>query len=198
MKLIRVILLAMILCLLAIPPAKSQLRHELPCRSDLLVESEKIAAGEMGKTEKNNIAPHVRMYNKIVGTSPQSPYCASGQYYCYYAAAQKLGLAAGEIPIPKTALAYNVYLEGKKRGVRTGYAARIHDFINWKVVGKINGHIERVKSVLQGGWVETYAFNTSGNSGDPREGDYNAVKRRNIYHPLHRMQILGLTGFKAK
>lgn len=199
MKKTWIVLILAILALFTIPSViEAQERHELGCRSDLLLESEKFVIGEMGKTERNNDAPHVADYNNTAGTSAKSPYCASGQYWTYFEAAKKLGLNIKEIPIPKTALAYNIFLHGKKHGERTEYIAKRHDFINWKIPKKINGHVERIKSVLEGGWVETCAFNTSPNKGDQREGDINTVKRRNIYHPLQRMQIIGLTGFEAR
>jgi hypothetical protein len=170
-------------------------RYVLGCRTDLLLESERVVRSEMGKTEVNNDAPHVARYNAVVGAHRNAPYCASGQYYGFYRACENLKLSCSNIPIPRTALAYNVFVYSKKNGSKTKYDARRHDLIVWKTPGKITGHVERVRKIIGGGWVETYAFNTIRNAGNPREGDCNAVKRRNIYSPLHRMQILGLVGF---
>jgi len=193
MSAIRIIVLIVIL---TTPPVSSQVRHILGCRTDLLLESERVISQEMGKTELNNDASHVALYNTVAGVDRRSPYCASGQYYGFYKACQILGIPYKYIPIPRTALAYNVFLHGKKYGLKTEYEAHRHDLIVWKTPGKITGHIERVRNVIGGGWVDTYAFNTTRNVGNPREGDCNAIKRRNIYNPLHRMQVLGLVGFR--
>lgn len=193
----KIIIQIAIAILLVIPRVTaSQERYELPCRSDLLIKSEQIALGEMGKSEHNNRAKHCDDYNRSAGTSMGSPYCTSGPYWTYVQACKILNLDKSYIPFVKTALAANVFFYAKKNGKKSKEAVAKHDFVVWKKGNTIFGHIERVKSIIGNGWVETYAFNTGGT--DPREGDVNAIKRRNLRAPLGRMQIRGFVGFEAK
>ncbi|MFP4368605.1 MAG: hypothetical protein ACLFR2_03410 [Candidatus Kapaibacterium sp.] len=47
-----------------------------------------------------------------------------------------------------------------------------------------------------GGWIKTIGFNTtSGIPGDKREGVF--IRNRNIYHPLGRMLVRGIAGFRS-
>lgn len=194
---IRIIILTLIVLFME-SPLHGQGRYVVSCRPDLIAVSAQIAEGEMGKTEKNNRAPHVDAYNRSVGVPLGSPYCASSQYWCYLEATKRLGLSTKEIPLPRTGLAYNVYLYGKKHGKRSEFTVKPNDHIIWKNPNKHTGHTERVKKVIGNGWVQTYAFNTAINKGTSREGDGNGLKNRNVLAPLGRMQLKGILGVEPR
>lgn len=186
-----------ILTIITIPSViRAQARFELPGRADVLELSNEIMHGEMGKTERNNRAAHVDAYNRSAGIPLGSPYCVSAVYWACSTACVMLNLPLSEIPVPRTGLARAVWNYGKKYGVRTEYLPARHDRIIYGHVGKITGHHEVIDLVLKNGWVQTLAFNTS--SRDPRNGDANELKIRNVRAPLGRMQILGLVGFNTK
>lgn len=155
-----------------------------------LIESEKLCIAEMGKTEKggNNTGEHIKQYHKFIGLnySGRFPYCAMGQCFCY----QKRRV------FDFSASANKIYDWFAKNGIETIYEPKKHYFIVWKNVNNYNGHIARIKEVLDNGYIMTYEFNTSPSSGNQRDGDGNYIKKRNIKHILGRMKVRGMCGFK--
>lgn len=172
----------------------SQSKFTLTCNSSLIRESEKIALEQIGTTEatNRNDGPAFEIYLRTAGLPKGSAYCAAGQYYCYFTACRRLNLSMTEIPFPKTGLANKIFEHAAKKGKRSAYYSKRHDFIVWRNGNTPFGHIERVYKTGKAGWVRTIAFNTkSGN----KEGVF--LKNRNIYHPLSRMKIRGIVGFEG-
>ena len=98
--------------------------------------------------------------------------------------------------MPKSGLANRYFTHGKKNGIRTKYEVRIDDLIIWRKGRTVFGHVERVISVLKAGWVKTIAFNVKIMDGPGSSAEGVSLKRRNIYHPLGRLQVRGIVGFR--
>lgn len=164
----------------------------LPSSLVIIDESERVLVAQVGVLEEaENRGKKIYEYQKCVGIPAGAPYCAAGQYYCFWKATQNLKLPENLIPIKKTGLAFAVYEDAVARGQRVVYTAAKHDLLVWKKKIGINGHIERIVEVKQKGWVKTIGFNiTSGG----KSGVF--YKIRNIYHPLQRMVVVGLVGFQ--
>jgi hypothetical protein len=170
---------------------KSQVRYELECDQELLKKSEEIARNQVGVLEKSNRNDGKRIteYLRSVGINSPAPYCAAGVYYCFCEAKDEVG---GSIPIVRSGVASKIYNEAKT-GKRSRYSPKRHDLIVWKRNKSWQGHIERIVEVGRRGWVTTVAFNV-------RKGNKEGVfyKRRNVFHPLGRLRILGLVGLRER
>ena len=175
--------------------SNAQSKYILNCQYLLIESSHKICLNEIGTLElTNNNDGDVEKYLSIFGLKSGSPYCAAGQYYCFLEGAKKNNIDINSIPIIKTALAQSIFNNAKKCGKKSKYAAKKHDLIVWKRGNSSKGHIERVHKVLSNGWVITIGFNTSKIvNGKKLEGVF--LQKRNIEHPLGRLQIKGLVGF---
>jgi hypothetical protein len=184
----RIILLIILFFLLS---GSSPQKYNVPAKESVLRESYKILVAQVGvKEEGENRGKKIYEYQKTVGIPPGAPYCAAGQYYCFKMAVQNLNLDENAIPIKKTGLANEIFNDAKKKGKKVEYKPFIHDLIVWRRGRTIFGHIERIVEVFGYGWVKTVAFNT--NNGNEAGVFY---KKRNIYHPLQQMAIVGLVGF---
>lgn len=164
-----------------------QIKDSIP-----LIESEKICLSEMNKFERGgkNTGEHIANYHKFIGLNYKNryAYCAMGQCYCYK-----------DYPIFKfSAGANQVFNNFKKDGTAYNFRIEKHYFIVWKNINNNFGHIGRIKTVLENGWVLTYEFNTSPEKGNQRDGDGNYIKKRNVKHVLGRMRVRGLCGFIIK
>jgi len=172
-----------------------QVRYEVLADSCILIHSEQVAYWQVGVVEqKPNDSPEIRKYLQSVGINKPASYCAAGQYYCFYIASKNLYKS---IPIPKTAVANNIFNYGKKNGTKTIYEAKRHDLIVWRKRNSWQGHVERIIRVEKAGWVYTIGFNTSSGKGNQRDGEGVYIRKRNIKHPLGRLQIRGLYGFRT-
>lgn len=170
--------------------------YELDCRQDLLLLSEKTALDEAGIIEQPNNRGDVSKYLNAVGLREGNPYCAAAQYWAFVEAAGQLGIHKDDIPLPCTGLANAVFWHFKKHGIKRRFLPRRHSFIIWRRGKTVFGHIERIIKVGKAGWVHTIAFNVKFNkNGITYEGA--AVKRRNIHHPIDRMNIRGIAAFKG-
>jgi hypothetical protein len=154
-------------------------------QTPLVERSEWYCQREMGKFELGKNTGFCRIYQDAVGIPAGASYCYAGQYWCYEQASRELGI---QNPLPRTGIANVIFDLAKLRGEK-GQKIQRHDFVIWRVPKGWEGHIERVKKVLSGGWVETYAFNVSIGK---REGS--AIKKRNIFYPLGRKAFRGLVG----
>ena len=177
--------------------AYSQKAYQIKCRKDLLEMSEEAAISQIGIRERTGRNDgEVEKYLKAVGLGQGNPYCAAGQYWCFWRACQILKIPTKYIPIPNTALVYNIYKFARKKGSPTAYKAKRHSLIVWQYKNRRRGHIERIIKVEKAGWVETVAFNTSaGKNKNQRDGEGVYRKKRNIYHLLGRMKIKCLVIF---
>jgi hypothetical protein len=176
--------------------ANAQVRYTLPCYHLLLESSHIVALEQIGTLERSNKNDgDVEKYLKLFGLKTGSPYCAAGQYYCFLEGAKRKNISKDSIPIIKSALCLEIYNDAKKRGYKTKYVPKKYDLIVWKRSNSWQGHIERVHNVLPKGWVETIGFNSSKTiNGKKQEGVF--LQKRNILHPLGRLKIKGLVGFK--
>lgn len=174
----------------------SQVKYELPCNKQLLQKSHCIARSQIGVTEKTgkNDGKQVEMYLASVNLPKGNPYCAAGQYWCFKEAVRLLKLQEFLIPIYRTGSTYLMFNKAKQIGKKVSYKPQKNDLLFWVVT--TTGHVERIDSVLKGGWVKTIAFNTSSGTGNQRDGEGVYYKKRNIYSPLNRMRVRGLIGFK--
>ncbi len=184
----RIIFVLLLLILTGFKPAK----YRLPSSLIVIDESARILAAQVGIEEVGrNRGEKILEYQRSVGIPPGSPYCAAGQYYCFWKAVRNLNLPASYIPIKKTGLAYEIFLDAKQKGKKWIFAPKLHDLVVWRKKVGINGHIERIVEVKFKGWVTTIGFNvTKGN----KSGVF--YKMRNIYHPLQQMVVVGLVGFE--
>lgn len=172
----------------------SQSKFEVSCINDLLVTSYEIGLQQVGTIEKSNRNDgDVLKYLYSVGLTAGNPYCAAGQYFCFAEAVRKLNLTTQTIPIPRTGLANAIFDYCKNTGKKVNYVAAKHDLIIWRRGSTPFGHIERIIDVQKKGNVRTLAFNVSDINGI--EGVF--VKKRNIHHPIRRLKIRGLIGFKG-
>ncbi len=172
-------------------------KYELKCNPRLLEYTMIIAREQLGISEydcrnRGQVDKYLELFNADAG----SPYCYAGIYYCFYYACNYLSIDYDSIPIPKTMLANRVYDFAKTHGEKAGYAASIGDLLIWRRSNSIFGHIEMVHKVTTKGWVHTIGFNTSKYINNRKVcGVYE--HKRNIYHPLGRLAIRGIVGFKV-
>lgn len=179
--------------------AIAQKKYILKSDALLLKKSHQIALSQVGTTEPRgrNDGPQVAKYLAACGLGGGQPYCAAGQYYCFVEASRALKMPLSAVPIPKTALAQSVYNYARRCGQPANYQPSPHDMIVWRRGQTTKGHIERIHKVLQNGWVETIAFNSSKVAhGRKIEGVF--IQKRNIRHPLGRLKIKGIVGFDSK
>lgn len=179
----------------------AQTKYLLVCNSDLLVESRKILLRQVGTLEKSNRndGSQVENYLKSVGLPLGSPYCVAGQYYCFLVAAKRLSIPTTCIPLPKTGLSLEWFRFAKRNGARVPCQFSEDDLVVWMKTKSINGHTERIVSVGRKGWVETIGFNTRRYDASQHKWVEGVFRwQRNLFHPLGRMNLLGLVGFSRK
>lgn len=178
--------------------AKGLQKYVLPCNSDLLLFSRKILFEQVGTLEERNLndGKEIEKYLKTLGLPKGSPYCVAGQYYCFFEAARRLSFDPKMNPMPRTGLSIKLYYYARKLGMRKKFEAELDDLIIWHRSRALSGHTERVVKVQRKGWVETIGFNTKryeSESGIWCEGVFRW--RRNLFHPLGNMNLLGIVGF---
>jgi hypothetical protein len=167
----------------------------LECRNDLLALSEMYVISQVGTLERTGRNDgDVCKYHKLLGIKEGSPYCAAGIYWSFYQASNDLNLDINNIPILKTAVANEIFNDALRRGVKSEYSPERHDLIVWRKPKSWSGHIERVIEAKKAGWVLTVGFNTKDETGN--EGVFR--KKRNVFHPLGRLAIRGLIGFRER
>jgi len=172
----------------------SQVKYELHCNKELLSKSHELALSQVGVKEATgkNDGKQVEKYLASVNLSKGNPYCAAGQYWCFKEGARLLKLDEFLIPIYKTGSTYLMFNKAKL-GRKVRYKPKKNDLLFWIVT--TTGHVERIDSVMKGGWVRTIGFNTSSGKGNQREGEGVYLRKRNIYSPLSRMKVRGLIGW---
>ena len=170
-------------------------RYVVIAHADLVDVSRQVLINQVGvKEQGHNRGVEVTKYLASVGLKAGNPYCAAGQYWCFWQAAEELKLSKDLIPIARTGSTQIMYMDAKKRGERTDYNPSVDDLLFWRV-DKNKGHVERVVEVKNAGWVRTVGFNTSSGNGSQRDGDGVYYRNRNIYHPVGRLTVRGLIGF---
>lgn len=192
-KYILLIIKALAIPLLINQVANSQVKYELTAKKIVLEKSLEIGLLEVGTCELSNRNDgNVRKYLQPFGLPECTPYCAAGQYFTFLAAVRDLRLSEKYIPIPKTPLANRVMDYAISAGKKTKFHPAKNDLIIWRKERTKFGHIERIYEVEGKGWVRTLAFNVKNDFG--QEGVF--IKRRNILHPLGRLAVRGLVGFR--
>lgn len=197
---------------------KSQTKYVIHSDKLVINLSKEIALKQIGEMEiKPNYSPQIMKYLNSVGLNSPNPYCAAGQYYSFKMAIDSLNKIYPnthyKIPIFKTASTRVMFNKAKENGNHTKYQVSENDLIFWKKGNTYFGHTERVykvekvklgNKIIQTGWVQTIAFNTECNNKkcDNKNGNSNGkikegvcLKRRNIYHILGRLSVLGLICF---
>lgn len=197
---------------------KSQTKYVVSSDKLVINLSKEIALKQIGEMEiKQNYSPQIMEYLNSVGLNSPNPYCAAGQYYSFKIAVESLNKLYPKhhfkIPIYKTASTRLMFNKAKENGKNTKYLAAENDLIFWKRDNSYFGHTERVykvekvklsNKIIQTGWLQTIAFNTECGTKkiDNLNGKTNTkvkegvcLKRRNIYHILGRLSLLGLIGF---
>jgi hypothetical protein len=173
--------------------ANSIHKYNLKCRKDVLQTSEQIMLFQVGIVETAHNRGIAEIYLSSVGLGAGYPYCAAGQYYCYLEAVKKLKLPQNLIPFTRTGLSRKILSDAAKKGSPAIFQPCRNDFIIWRVIGSSwQGHIERVISVGNAGWVTTAGFNVKLTDG--KEGV--AIKKRNIYHIIGKLKVAGIVGFE--
>lgn len=183
--------------------ALSVKRYELKTDYLLLDVSYEILMNQVGVKEKQSNWGHpIIDYLASVGIYFPAAYCMGGQYYCVEEASEITGI---ENPLLKTGGVLKQWNHFVSRGVETEYIPEIHDLIFWQNYTRINGklrakgtgHVERIKRLLQKGWVETIGFNTSsGLTGSQRDGGGVYPRKRHLYNPISLLFVKGLGGFE--
>ena len=149
-------------------------------------------------TNKND-GEHIKLYMDSVNLDykKQYPYCAAGQYYCFYS----VNNSTTDVPILKSASANGIYDYARKKGTvqkLDSYIPKIDDLIVWIKKGTYTGHIERVIKIIDKNTVETVGFNTnSGHSGSQRDGGGNYVRTRYLNKKLGTMNVRGIISFEV-
>ncbi len=164
-------------------------KYSLPCKKDLLDSSLDTALSQVGIIEGDGNTGEVEKYAKNINLPKGSPYCAAGVFYCFDKAASD----NSDIPIPKTGVATSIFNFAKKYGTYTKAVPEKHDLIVWRLPRSWQGHVERIFDVEKAGWVKTIAFNSKKAN---LEGVF--IQRRNLYHILGRLKVLGLVGFSTE
>ncbi len=164
-------------------------KYSLHCDKIVLGASLDTAFAQVGTLESGNNRGDVEKYTKYLSLPKGSSYCAAGVYYCFASAAHN----TDDIPIPKTGVATKIFTYAKKYGTHVKAIPQKHDLIIWRLPGSWRGHVERIYKVEKAGWVRSIAFNTKNGN---KEGVFK--QRRNLYHILGRLKVIGLVGFSTK
>jgi hypothetical protein len=177
--------------------SNSEQKYVLSCNEGLLEASMDTALAQVGTYErKGNNDGDVEKYLNADGLIKGSPYCAAGQYYCFYVAARSLKMNINNVPIKRTGLANEMFNDAMKKGKPEPFKPHKHDLIVWRRGITIFGHIERIFMVYKAGWVVTVGFNVR--KFDRLKNKYVEgvfIMKRNVYEPLGRMRVRGLIGF---
>lgn len=192
-------IITILLFLIAAIEICSATRYWLWCDSKLLDASRDSLQSQVGVREETgrNDGKKVECYLRSVGLPKGNPYCAAGQYWCFYTAARDLNMPESAIPIYKTGSTVAMFDQAAKIAQKTNYKPSVDDLMFWRRPSQLRGHVERIIEVNKAGWVTTIGFNTScGSRGNQYEGEGVFKRRRNVYHPLGRMVVRGLVGFK--
>lgn len=191
--------ITLLLCYIITIDASSLVRYQIPCDRILLLASRDSLIAQIGVKEKTgrNDGDKVEQYLKSVGLGTGHPYCAAGQYWCFWSACKDLNLPFAAIPIHRTGSTVKMYNEGIRRGRKVVPKPKNNDLIFWRRPNEWRGHVERIIEVKRAGWVVTVGFNTSsGRRGSQDDGGGVFERRRNIYHVLGKMVVRGFIGFE--
>lgn len=196
----RFVIITILLLLVATVETFSVARYLIPCNKQLLMTTKDSLISQVGVKEKTgrNDGREVEIYLRSVGLVKGNPYCAAGQYWCFYSSAKDLGLTFKSIPIYRTGSTVNMFNEAMKNGQKSNSYPMIDDLMFWRRPNEWRGHVERIIKVKNAGWVVTVGFNTSsGDSGTQDDGGGVYKRKRNVHHVLGRMVVRGFIGFKA-
>lgn len=194
------VIITILLLLVASVETFSLQRYLIPCEGKLLLLSRDSLLAQVGVKEKTgrNDGRKVESYLRSVGLAKGNPYCAAGQYWCFYSSATDLGMPKKSIPIYRTGSTVTMFNEAMKIGQKSNPYPIIDDLMFWRRPSQLRGHVERIIEVNKAGWVTTIGFNTSsGDKGSQDDGGGVYLRKRNIHHFLGRMVVRGFIGFKT-
>ncbi len=196
----RFVIITILLLLVASVETFSLQRYLIPCEGKLLLLSRDSLLAQVGVKEKTgrNDGRKVESYLRSVGLVKGNPYCAAGQYWCFYSSATVLEMTNKSIPIYRTGSTVTMFNEAMKIGQKSNPYPIIDDLMFWRRPNEWRGHVERIIEVKKAGWVVTVGFNTSsGDKGSQYDGGGVYLRKRNIHHFLGRMVVRGFIGFKT-
>lgn len=191
----------LLLLVLFMGEVKAQTRYEIPANGQLLDVSKNIMLENVGTKELtgNNDGEIIAFILASVGIYRPAPYCQAYVYFCFSEARYIIGKCGVlvDIPIPKSGVAQSSFNYAKKNGIKTNYTPKVNDLMVWKYSNSWAGHTERIFEVLDKGTVLTVGANTSnGLNGSQREGNGIFKRKRNVKHPIGRLKLRGLVGFR--
>lgn len=175
-------------------------KYDIEINSDIITLSDSILKQQVGVTEhpkNSNWGPEVKYYIKSSNVNYAIPYCGAGQFFCLKSACDSLNYSYDLIPFNARSAASSQYwfTHGKQIGIKVDYSPQPNDIIVWRKGSTGKGHVERIISVGEMGWVKTVGFNTSnGKSGSQREGGGVFIRNRHLYNPIGALNIRGLVG----
>lgn len=196
----RLIILTLQLLLTSAAECFPSTKYLIPCKAKLIKASRDSAIAQVGVREKtgHNDGYKVELYLKSVGSKKGKPYCAAGQYWCFYSSCMALNFPLTDIPIYRTGSTVIMFNEVSRKGSKIKPIPSDNDLLFWRKPNEWKGHVERIIEVLKAGWVRTVGFNTSsGNKGSQDNGEGVFIRKRNVNHFLGRMVLRGFIGFKA-
>ncbi len=196
----RLIILAIFLLLVATIESLPKTKYSIPCKAKLIQSSRDSAIAQVGVREKtgSNDGYKVEQYLKSAGLGKGHPYCAAGQYWCFYSSCIALKYPLTDIPIYRTGSTVKMFNEASKVGNKIKPIPGNNDLLFWSKPNEWKGHVERIIEVMKAGWVKTVGFNTSsGATGSQNDGEGVFIRKRNVNHFLGRMVVRGFIGFKA-
>lgn len=181
-----------VLVLLTIHSLNAQQRYELPTIFNTNLLRVELAETQLGIREETH--PRViREYLKSVGIYTSSSWCNALQYWLMDSVCRELQIIN---PMPISGVANSSYDYAKRKGYRTLFAPQLGDLLIWKTEGSWTGHVALIVKIRNKASVITIEGNTSSNS--VRTGGAVEKKVRLVHHPIGRLLVRGIVGFRSQ
>lgn len=175
-------------------------------KKELLEKSREILLSQVGLKEltNNNDGEHIKGYMKSVGLAYGKgyPYCAAGQYYCFFVANNSTRKG---IPILASGSANGIFDNARKNGIIETYEhikdipLFDNDLLVWIKPKTYQGHIERIIETSGSLTCLTVGFNTSsGELGNQRDGGGVYKRQRALNKNLGKNVFRGVIHFEVE
>jgi hypothetical protein len=188
---IRYIVLLVII-FLTVRPVNAQQRYELPTLFDTNLPRIQLAATQLGIREETN-SSIIQEYLKSVNIYTNASWCNAFQYWLMDSVCRGLQIIN---PMPQSGLANSSYDYALRKGVRTPFIPKPGDLLIWRTEGHWTGHVGMIIQIRNKASVITIEGNTSSNS--VRTGGCVEKKVRLTNHPIGKLLIRGIVGFKSQ
>lgn len=150
------------------------------------------------ESTNHNDGDEIDKYLKTLALPKGSSYCVAGLYYCFAESCRRLGIPPSWIPLCRTGLAIQLFKCSKSKGRLEKAHPIVDDIIVW-VRKHPFGHAERIISVERYGWVETIGFNTRRYNPKTKRFEEGVFRwRRNLYHRILNLHLIGFIGFYSR